>query len=64
MLRAKLVVLALAFGLIALSPTESQAAVGDAAAITAERGTRATVQPTSVVSWDLSGLFTLLRSGR
>ena len=61
MLRAKIAVLTLAFGLIALTPVSSQASIADPAA---ERGTRTSLQPAAIVAWDLSGLFSLLRSGR
>jgi hypothetical protein len=64
-LRAKIAVLTLALGLVALVPLNCQAEIAkkDAAA-SAERGTRAGLQPVTVLNWDLSGLFTLLRSGR
>ena len=61
-LRAKLAVLTLALGLVALAPLDCQAGISNND--TADRGTRASLQPVTVVSWDLSGLVTLLRSGR
>ena len=66
MLRAKLAVLTLAFGLVALTPLNCQAGIAgnDTTMTDLERGTRADMQPVTVVSWDLSGLFSLLRSGR
>lgn len=63
MLRAKLAVLTLALGLVALAPLNCQAGIADMTT-DLERGTRADMQPVTVVSWDLSGLFSLLRSGR
>jgi hypothetical protein len=59
-LRAKIAVLTVALSLVALAPLNCQAAIGD----NMERGTRSALEPVTVVSWDLSGLFTLLRSGR
>jgi hypothetical protein len=58
-LRAKLAVLTLALGLVALAPLDCQAGISNND--TAERGTRADLQPVTVLSWDL---FALLRSGR
>ena len=63
-LRAKLAVLTLALGLVALAPMNCQAGIANKdSTASAERGTRAGLQPVTVVSWEL-GLVTLLRSGR
>ena len=66
MLRAKFAVLALALALVISAPLNCQAGIAGSGTMTtgAERGTRADLQPVTVLQWDLSGLFSLLRSGR
>ena len=64
-LRAKFAVVTLALGLVALTPLTCEAGIAKKEVTgTVERGTRASLQPVTVLSWDLSGLVTLLRSGR
>ena len=64
-LRAKFAIVTLALGLVALTPLTCEAGIAkNEVTGTAERGTRAGAQPTTVVSWELSGLVSLLRSGR
>jgi hypothetical protein len=62
MLRAKFAILTLALALVVLTPLNCQAGIVGNDSM--ERGTRADLQPVTVVSWGLDGLFSLLRSGR
>lgn len=66
MLRAKFAVLALVLALVISAPLNCQAGMAGSDTMTtgAERGTRGDLQPVTVVSWGLDGLFSLLRSGR